>query len=192
MSKRKMCPASQLGAKKKVSIGSSAERSEIQVPLTYKDTSRFESGRTFIYVRNKLSNRCHVESSRGTARQNREYCSKGGNFIEGGSINEGRISTDRNETARSFMAAVRRGDKGLVEFAGQEPHAWIHHGSNMLRNALSLLAPVERESIHVRWIYGAPGVGKSRLAHATLPEAYVKEPRTKWWNGYLCQSDVHY
>jgi len=33
-------------------------------------------------------------------------------------------------------------------------------------------------------------VGKSRLAHATLPEAYVKEPRTKWWNGYLCQSDV--
>jgi len=44
MSKRKMCPASQLGAKKKVSIGSSAERSEIQVPLTYKDTSRFESG----------------------------------------------------------------------------------------------------------------------------------------------------
>jgi len=190
MSKRKMCPASQLGAKKKVSIGSSAERSEIQVPLTYKDTSRFESGvLSFMFGISSQTGR-HVESSRGTARQNREYCSKGGNFIEGGSINEGRISTDRNETARSFMAAVRRGDKGLVEFAGQEPHAWIHHGSNMLRNALSLLAPVERESIHVRWIYGAPGVGKSRLAHATLPEAYVKEPRTKWWNGYLCQSDV--
>jgi len=173
---------------KKVSIGSSAERSEIQVPHLQGYVS-LRKRRTFIYVRNKLSNRCHVESSRGTARQNREYCSKGGNFIEGGSINEGRISTDRNETARSFMAAVRRGDKGLVEFAGQEPHAWIHHGSNMLRNALSLLAPVERESIHVRWIYGAPGVGKSR-PHATLPEAYVKEPRTKWWNGYLCQSDV--
>jgi len=44
MSKRKMCPASQLSAKKKVSIGSSAERSENQVPPTCKDTSRFESG----------------------------------------------------------------------------------------------------------------------------------------------------
>lgn len=146
--------------------------------------------RTFVYVRDKLSNRCHLESSRGTARQNRVYCIKGGNFVEGGSINEGRLSKDRDETARNFMVAVGRGDKGLVEFANSEPHTWIHHGSNMLRNALSLRAPIERPTISVRWIYGVPGVGKSRLAHATLPEAYVKEPRTKWWNGYLCQSDV--
>lgn len=44
MSKRKMCPASQLSAKKKANTGSSAEKSENQVPLIYKDTSRFESG----------------------------------------------------------------------------------------------------------------------------------------------------
>ena len=44
MSKRKMSLESQPGVKKKVSIGSSAERSEIPVPLTSKDTSRFESG----------------------------------------------------------------------------------------------------------------------------------------------------
>jgi len=33
-------------------------------------------------------------------------------------------------------------------------------------------------------------VGKSRLAHDTLPSAYVKDPRTKWWNGYLCEKEV--
>lgn len=44
MSKRKMCPASQLGARKKVSTGSSVERPVIPEPLTSKDTSRFESG----------------------------------------------------------------------------------------------------------------------------------------------------
>jgi len=127
MSKRKMCPASQLGAKKKVSIGSSAERSEIQVPLTYKDTSRFESGRTFIYVRNKLSNRCHVESSRGTARQNREYCSKGGNFIE-------EVLSMKEESARIEM---RQQDRSWLP-SDEEIKAWLNspvksptHGSIM-------------------------------------------------------------
>jgi len=44
MSKRKMCPASQLGAKKKPSIGSSVERPVNLEPLISKDTSRYEDG----------------------------------------------------------------------------------------------------------------------------------------------------
>jgi len=28
------------------------------------------------------------------------------------------------------------------------------------------------------------------MAHDELPEAYVKDPRTKWWNGYLCEKSV--
>lgn len=47
------------------------------------------------------------------------------------------------------------------------------------------MRPVDRPAISVKWIYGPPGVGKSRSAHAALPDAYIKEPRTKWWNGYL-------
>jgi len=126
MSKRKMCPASQLSAKKKVSIGSSARGRRVRYPPLARIVS-LRKRRTFVYVRDKLSNRCHLESSRGTARQNREYCIKGGNFVEGGSINEGRLSKDRDETARNFMVAVGRGDKGLVEFANSEPT----HGSIM-------------------------------------------------------------
>jgi len=44
MSKRKMCPGSQLGSQKKPNTGSSAERSEIQELLTFKGTPRFEDG----------------------------------------------------------------------------------------------------------------------------------------------------
>jgi len=145
---------------------------------------------TFNYVSGKLSSRAHITRAAGTARQNRAYCSKDGNFVEGGEINEGRVRRDKDAVGRSFMAAVKLGDSGVVEFADSEPGTWIHHGSNMLRNALQLYPTVERADISVRWIYGAPGVGKSRLAHATLPNAYVKEPRTKWWNGYLCQEEV--
>jgi len=147
--------------------------------------------RTFNAVRDKLGTRCHIERARGTARQNREYCSKGGNFIEGGSINEGAAAgKSRDEQGRLFMAAVRSGDKGVASFADSFPGAYIFSGANMLRNALSLRVPCERPDINVRWIYGAPGVGKSRLAHSTLPEAYIKDPRTKWWNGYMCQTEV--
>jgi hypothetical protein len=44
MSKRKMCPASQAGASKKPSTGSSVERPVNLEPLICKDTSRYEDG----------------------------------------------------------------------------------------------------------------------------------------------------
>jgi hypothetical protein len=146
--------------------------------------------RAFSYVSGKLGTRSHVTRAAGTARQNRRYCSKDGNFIEGGQINEGRVRQDKDEVGRQFMAAVRSGNKGVVEFADSEPGTWCFNGFNMLRNALALYPTIERPNIHVRWIYGPPGVGKSRLAHESFPDAYVKEPRTKWWNGYMCEKEV--
>lgn len=53
-----------------------------------------------------------------------------------------------------------------------------------------LCRPQQRPDISVTWIYGAPGVGKSRKAHGEMPEAYIKEPRTKWWNGYIMEKEV--
>lgn len=150
----------------------------------------FRGRHSFNYVRNKLGSRCHIERARGTARENREYCTKDGNFVEGGTINEGRTSSSRDEQAREFRLAVGQGNSGLATFADSHPGTWMFHGSNMLRNHLALQEPMERPNISVRWIYGSPGVGKSRLAHETLPNAYVKDPRTKWWNGYLLQKEV--
>jgi len=60
----------------------------------------------------------------------------------------------------------------------------------MLRNAITLCRPIPRPDIIATWIYGAPGVGKSRKAHGEMPEAYIKEPRTKWWNGYILEKEV--
>lgn len=143
--------------------------------------------RNFDYVRNKLTTRCHIEGARGSARQNREYCIKDGDFIEGGNL-PGRKS--RDELAVEFGSAIRRGNSGLVEFSSANPGTWVFSGFNMLRNAQLIVAPIQRPSIQVEWIYGGPGVGKSRRAHATLPNAYLKEPRTKWWNGYLQEKEV--
>lgn len=150
----------------------------------------YKRRRTFDAIRHQLGARAHLERANGTARQNRIYCSKSGDFAEGGNISAGQDRPTRDELAESFMAAVRSGNKGMVEFADSFPGTYIYSGSTMLRNALSLYAPMERESINVRWIFGLPGVGKSRRAHEELPEAYIKEPRTKWWNGYMLQKEV--
>jgi len=145
---------------------------------------------TFDVIKHQLGPRAHLERANGTARQNRVYCSKSGNFEEGGSINEGGRSSSRDELGESFMAAVRSGNKGVDEFAHSFPGTFVFSGSSMLRNTLSLYRPIPRPSINVRWYYGPPGTGKSKRAHEELPEAYIKEPRTKWWNGYMMEKDV--
>jgi len=148
----------------------------------------------FNVVRNKFGSRYHVERANGSPRQNREYCSKGGDFIEGGVLPERggnkRSLANRDEVARDFITAVQSGNRGLVEFSTTNPGTWCFNGLNMLRNYQSLIVPVERPNVDVRWIYGEPGVGKSRLAHSEFPDAYIKEPRTKWWNGYLQEKEV--
>jgi len=150
----------------------------------------FSGRHSFEHVRNLLGPGIHFERAKGTARQNRIYCTKAGNYVEGGALNEGGVRPDKDELSREFIRSVGRGDSGISEFAEGNPHLWIHHGSNMLRNALALKPPEDRPNISVTWIWGPPGVGKSRKAHEDLPDAYIKDPRTKWWNGYLCTRNV--
>jgi len=139
-------------------------------------------------VRSKLGSRIHAEVARGSPRQNREYCRKDGDFIEGGDIPADRKSkVDRDVVARQFAGAVARGHDGIHEFSGEHPAAWYFSGHNLLRNALALSKPIDRPNIYVQWIYGEPGVGKSKEAHTILPSAYIKEPKSKWWNGYLLE-----
>lgn len=142
------------------------------------------------HVRNLLGSRLHLEIARGTPRQNRLYCSKAGNFTESGTLPGRTAGKSRDELAGEFKSAVGSGAGGLVSFSESNPGCWYFSGHNLLRNSLAIAQPVDRPLIQVEWVYGEPGVGKSRYAHDALPDAYIKEPRTKWWNGYLLQKTV--
>lgn len=142
-------------------------------------------------LRDIISPRAHIEVARGTPKQNRSYCTKDGDFVERGELPKGRgEANNRDEIAKRFAIAVRGGRDKVDEFANEFPGSWYFNGHTMLRNAQFLVEPILRPGIHVQWIYGEPGVGKSRRAHEQLPNAYIKEPRTKWWNGYVYQSEV--
>lgn len=146
-------------------------------------------------LKNTISSRAHWESARGTGRDNRNYCSKDGDFTEHGTLSNyrrgdssSRDRPTRDELAREF--AARADARDLSTFAQERPGTWYFSGSTLLRNYTLLREPLAREGVTVKWFHGPPGTGKSKTAHETLPQAYMKDARTKWWNGYMFQTDV--
>nr|QTE03443.1 MAG: replication-associated protein [Tarsiger cyanurus CRESS-DNA-virus sp.] len=133
----------------------------------------------------------HLEPARGTPLSNRTYCIKDGDFWEHGQLAHERGSkSSREEIVVDFRARMVRGRQGMVEFADSFPATYFFSGHALLRNYAHLVSPAERPAISVDWFFGPPGSGKSRRAHAELPGAFVKEPRTKWWNGYYFEREV--
>lgn len=152
---------------------------------------RFKKPYRFNTIKDRYLPRCHIEVAAGSGRANRTYCSKGGDYREFGEIEGSDGLRDRDVTARRFIQCMeRRGNGGISEFASEEPGVWYYSGHNLLRNYMTLQVAIERPNIDVKWFYGVPGVGKSRRAHEDMPNAYVKDPRTKWWNGYMLEKEV--
>lgn len=152
----------------------------------------------FETCKDRLNPRCHIEVSNGTPRQNRTYCRKGGDYWEhgdcpvtaGASTGRSNSRLNRDELATEFVSALDGGRQGLVGFANEFPGTYYFCRHQLLRNSLGHAQAIERPNIEVWWYYGSPGTGKSREAHERLPSAYIKEPRTKWWNGYLLEKEV--
>ncbi|AXF52240.1 MAG: helicase [Anthevirus perseuis] len=148
---------------------------------------------SFDTAKDRINPRSHVEVSNGTPRQNELYCRKGGDYWEHGDCPDGGPSSGRSardDLARAFVDAANSGRVGLHGFAHEHPGAYYYSRHQLLRNWMGHQQPISRPDIRVDWYYGPPGVGKSRRAHGELPSAYIKDPRTKWWNGYMLEPDV--
>lgn len=132
--------------------------------------------------------RLHLALSRGTPEQNRVYCTKDNDFEERGSCPASNGKRKRDEIATDFVAHAERGE--LVEFAESNPGVWHYDGDKLWRNYVSLVRPGMRQGIDVLWLFGSPGVGKSRRAWAKYPDAYPKVSKHKWWSGYRFEDEV--
>lgn len=150
----------------------------------------FKEVHSLVQVKASVSQRAHFEASRGTDRDNQVYCSKGGDFIEEGNPSGESRKRTRDELAKEWRGCLESGRLGISKFADDNPGVFAWSGHTLLRNSLGLSGAIPRPDISVRWVYGPPGVGKSRMAHDEWPNAYIKDPRTKWWNGYLLEKEV--
>lgn len=127
----------------------------------------------------------HAEPSRSAAAN--DYVWKDETRIDGTQFELGKLAFKRNCAAdwESVRAAAKRGCLDEIE-----ADVYIRHYGNLRRIAQDHLAPVGFErQVYVYW--GRTGTGKSRRAwEEATNDAYPKDPRTKFWDGYQGHDNV--
>lgn len=127
----------------------------------------------------------HAEPSRSNAAN--EYVWKEDTRIAGTQFELGNTPVQRGRSADwdAIKEAAKRGR--LDDIPGD---IFVRNYGNLKRIAVDHCEPVAVErTVHVLW--GPTGVGKSRRAWAEAGlDAYPKDPRSKFWDGYRGQENV--
>jgi len=142
----------------------------------------------------KLDSRIHWEAA-VTVDQAIEYCKKEGNYFEVGTAP---MSQTLKGVAGGELEKMRW--KRIIQAAESDDMAWLKENEPRIyaegeRTISSIrkrsrAEAVDREVLDNVWIWGPTGTGKSRKAREDNPGAYVKDPNSKWWDGYDGQEVV--
>lgn len=136
-------------------------------------------------VKKLFGDTCHAELSRSAAAT--EYVWKDDTRVEGTQFEMGSLPFRRNDP--TCWESVRRlAMEGRLDDI--DAGVYVQHYNSLKRISADHLVPVGIEKqVLVYW--GKSGAGKSRRAwdEAGL-DAYPKDPRTKFWDGYRGQPNV--
>lgn len=139
----------------------------------------------------KLDARAHWEVAKGTAEQNRVYCTKEAGRLAGpfefGSLPRQGKRNDLNDLKESLDAG-----RPLSEIANTHFTQFLKYSRGIEKYQLLNTKPRDWET-KVRVYWGETGVGKTRLCHDKYPTAYWKTKSNgsnNWWDGYINQEIV--
>lgn len=145
----------------------------------------FRSNTRLAAVKKLFGDQCHAELSRSAAAD--DYVWKLDTRVEGTQFELGKRAFKRNNQA-DWDTILNDAKGGRLDTIPSD--ILIRNYNNIRRITMDHLQPVALER-QVKVYWGPTGVGKSRLAwtEATL-DAYPKDPRTKFWDGYRGQENV--
>lgn len=140
----------------------------------------------------QLSPTAHWSMAVGTSAQNREYCTKSGDFFEIGECPDQVAARARAAgsaaTAEKYKRAWDQAKLGSIEEI--DPSLRIrHYGTLRMIQKDYMVKPPDAPDVTGVWIWGPPGTGKSFTARRDYPGAYMKM-QNKWWDGYQDEPNV--
>lgn len=125
----------------------------------------------------------HFERAMGSAEQNKEYCSKEGDFEERGDMPVGGGKRTDLDNVREL---VRKG-ASIAQIADEVKS---YQALKFAERYKDLITPTETREVDVRWYWGATGTGKTHTAFTEFPDAWMSSGGLKWWDGYCGQRAV--
>lgn len=142
----------------------------------------FQNPRSIKEIKKEISERVHLEVAKGSATQNRVYCTKDGKYEEFGELPTPGKRSDWTQAVEDLQSGVSV-DQVISTFPHMLP------AQRALREFKNLLLKPKHREVNVIVLYGEAGTGKSRYAYEKYPELYSK-PRGDWWDGYTGQSTI--
>lgn len=125
-------------------------------------------------------NQAHCEPSRSKAAE--EYVWKEDTRVPNSQFEFGTKPTRRN--SKTDWDTIRNNAKA-GNFDDIDADVFIRHYTSLKRIRVDYAEPIWRENIEVFVYWGGTGLGKTRRAwHEAGKNVYVKDPNTKWWDGY--------
>jgi len=123
---------------------------------------------------------CHVEVCRNVPAAI-EYCKKDGEWVDRGVAPlEHSAVAKKTNAERWALAKEGRFEELSPESIRVYEYIYKKHRPN----------PEILQELSSEWYYGAPGTGKTRKALEENPGAYIKDPKTVWWDSYEGQDVV--
>jgi len=158
----------------------------LQGYVNFKNPVRFSEIRKLF-----IDSRAHVSAAKGTAEQNKKYCTKEEGRIQGpweyGDVPK---PGKRND----LLAVKELLDLGasLTEVSDSFFSQFCRY-SRAFKEYQLLHSPRRSWPMEVRVIWGSTGTGKSRWCQENYPDAYWKSKNSgaqQFWDGYLGQSTI--
>lgn len=141
----------------------------------------FHNALSFSSLKKKIP-RAHIEISKGSAEQNRKYCSKEKILFEDGEI--------PSQGQRNDLSNIREIIKDTGKMRDVVDVATSYQSVRMAEVILKYHEPKRNWKPTVKWYYGRTGTGKSYTAYSELDDPYVCGDTNQWWEGYDAHENV--